>query len=140
MKAPSGFVSPGPSASHVTSGDPVTEMFSLSISSRSSFDDEISVILVLPASGDDLGLLVLVGNLVCLVIELSRSETKGLRTLNLNNLAAENERRSSTLTSIQKRSFHAIDGGQHVVRGEMRVMVEVLRRWERSIIQNTPVW
>lgn len=77
MKAPSGFVSPGPSASHVTSGEPVTEMFSLSTSSRSSFDEEISVIFVLPASGDDLGLLVLVGNLACAVIELSRSRTKG---------------------------------------------------------------
>lgn len=76
VKAPSGFVSPGPSASHVTSGEPVTEIFSLSISSRSSFDDEISVIFVFPASGDDFGLLVLVGSLVWPVIELSRREQR----------------------------------------------------------------
>lgn len=67
VKAPSVLVSSSTSPSHVISGDPdpVTEMFSLSLSrSSSSFDDEISVIFVLPASGELLGLLVLVGNFV----------------------------------------------------------------------------
>lgn len=65
VKAPSGLVSVWVSPSHVMSGEPVTEMFSLSLSrSSSSFEDDISVIFVLPASGELLGLLVLVGNLV----------------------------------------------------------------------------
>lgn len=65
VKAPSVFVSHWISASHVMSGEPVTEMFSLSLSrSSSSFDDDISVIFVFPVSGELLGLLVLVGNFV----------------------------------------------------------------------------
>jgi hypothetical protein len=65
VKAPSVLVSLCVSVSHVTSGDPVTEMFSLSLSrSSSSLDDEISVIFVLPASGELLGLFVFVGSFV----------------------------------------------------------------------------
>lgn len=78
VKAPSGFASLCVSASHVMSGEPVTEMFSLSLSrSSSSLDDEISVILVLPASGELFGLLVLVGSFVWPAIELSRREKSG---------------------------------------------------------------
>lgn len=77
VKAPSVFVSLRVSASHVMSGDPVTEMFSLSLSrSSSSLDEEISVIFVLPASGELFGLLVLVGSFVCPAIELSRNEKR----------------------------------------------------------------
>lgn len=66
VKAPSVFVSPSVSPSKVMSGEPVTEIFSLSLSrSSSSLDDEISVIFVLPASGELFGLLALVvGNFV----------------------------------------------------------------------------
>jgi hypothetical protein len=92
-------------------------MFSLSLSrSSSSLDDEISVIFVLPASGELLGLLVLDGNFVWPVIELSRKKTgwgerKVSFALKFND---EKKERSSTLTTaVQKRSFHAIDGGQN---------------------------
>jgi hypothetical protein len=65
VKAPSVLVSSCTSPSQVISGDPVTEIFSLSLSrSSSSFDDEISVSFVLPTSGELFGLLVMVGNFV----------------------------------------------------------------------------
>lgn len=86
VKAPSVFVSPSVSASHVISGEPVTEMFSLSLSrSSSSFDDEISVIFVLPASGELFGLLVLVGNFVWPAIGLSAKWEKQRPWKRLNN-------------------------------------------------------